>query len=71
MPLHASIDDSEMGGPSTPTIRQSLSDNNPLLPQSDATDSSSNQDENLELLYDPDLNYFYDPKTGKCYELAH
>ena len=56
-----------MGGPSTPT-RQSLSDN---IPTQSETDSSSNQDENLELLYDPDLNYFYDPKTGKCYELAH
>ena len=25
----------------------------------------------LELLYDADLEYFYDPKTGKYYELTN
>lgn len=26
--------------------------------------------EELELMYDPQLNCFYDPNTGKYYELA-
>ena len=28
-------------------------------------------EDELELVYDPDLNCFYDPNTEKCYELAH
>ena len=27
-------------------------------------------EEELELMYDPQLNCFYDPNTGKYYELA-
>lgn len=67
--MHETIDDTEMGGPSTPP-RQSLTDD--IIPPEEEEDTNSNNEEdNLELLYDPDLNYFYDPKTGKCYELAH
>lgn len=29
-----------------------------------------NEDEYLNLLYDPCLNCYFDPKTGKYYELA-
>lgn len=51
-----------MGGPLTP--RNTIG---PLhLEDSDYDDP----DEKLELLYDPDLNYFYDPRTGKCYQLT-
>lgn len=66
--MHETIDDTEMGGPSTPP-RQSLTDD--IIPPEEEDTNSNNEEDNLELLYDPDLNYFYDPKTGKCYELAH
>ncbi len=31
---------------------------------------TTTQGEELELMYDPQLNCFYDPVTGKYYELA-
>ena len=33
--------------------------------------STQQSEDELELVYDPDLNCFYDPNTEKCYELAH
>lgn len=32
--------------------------------------SGKEEDEYLNLLYDPCLNCYFDPKTGKYYELA-
>lgn len=46
----------------------------PLTPSDDhymTNITNDDNDDKLELLYDPDLNYFYDPKTGKYYELTN
>ncbi len=33
-------------------------------------EKATTEGEELELMYDPQLNCFYDPVTGKYYELA-
>ncbi|XP_038666450.1 uncharacterized protein C3orf67 homolog isoform X1 [Scyliorhinus canicula] len=50
-----------------------LSPRQPAILQDSGNDTASNtedQDEVLDLLYDPCLNCYFDPKTGKYYELA-
>jgi len=49
-----------MGVPSQPTIRGSRTNNTP---------SSTQEDEELDLLFDTQLQCFYDPKTCKYYKL--
>ena len=61
LPQHDSIDVTRMGGPLTPHNTVGLLH---------LEDNDHDSDEKLELLYDPDLNYFYDPRTGKCYQLT-
>ena len=58
-----------MGGAFSPAA--TLSDQPPVPLDSLLNQSSqSNQsDEELELMYDPQLKCFYDPKTHKYYEL--
>ena len=43
----------------------------PLSPMSTShlAEKSENGEEELELVYDPELNCFYDPTNGKYYEL--
>lgn len=36
----------------------------------DSANKQEDEDEYLNLLYDPCLNCYFDPKTGKYYELA-
>ncbi|XP_067854926.1 uncharacterized protein C3orf67 homolog isoform X2 [Heptranchias perlo] len=48
--------------PRQPAILQDLRNN--------TTSNTEDQDEVLDLLYDPCLNCYFDPKTGKYYELA-
>ncbi len=36
----------------------------------ESVNEEENEDEYLNLLYDPCLNCYFDPKTGKYYELA-
>ena len=52
-----------MGGALSPAV--TLSDQPPIL-----SDSLNQSDEELELMYDPQLRCFYDPKTHKYYELV-
>ncbi|XP_078399750.1 protein CFAP20DC [Cetorhinus maximus] len=54
-------------------LKNTLSPRQPAVLQDLGNDTASNtedQDEVLDLLYDPCLNCYFDPKTGKYYELA-
>ncbi|XP_041047550.1 uncharacterized protein C3orf67 homolog [Carcharodon carcharias] len=54
-------------------LKNTLSPEQPAVLQDLGNDTASNtedQDEVLDLLYDPCLNCYFDPKTGKYYELA-
>ena len=48
-----------MGGPSSPEATISMT-----------TEQDEDEEEKIELVYDQDLNCFYDPNTGKYYELT-
>jgi len=56
--LQDSLDISGMGGPSSPDATISM------------TTEHRDEEEKIELIYDQDLNCFYDPITGKYYELT-
>ena len=36
----------------------------------DQNHTDTDEEKELELLYDPGMNYYYDPQTGKYYELV-
>ena len=57
-----------MGGILSPAA--TLSDSLGPLNQSGLSNQSNQSDEELELMYDPQLKCFYDPRTHKYYELT-
>ena len=57
--LQDPLDISGMGGPSSPEATISMT-----------TEQDEDEEEKIELVYDQDLNCFYDPNTGKYYELT-
>ena len=61
-PIHDTIDVSKMGGTVNPVEIP------PNISLATPTDGLSDE---VELLYDPDLNCFYDPIQNKYYELKN
>ena len=51
---------SDIGGPLSPTSASR---------RDEVREEEEEEEEELELLYDSDLNCFYDPSSGKYYEL--
>ncbi|XP_078269887.1 protein CFAP20DC [Rhinoraja longicauda] len=62
LPSEQMKDQKNIISPRQPSARQDLTN--------DAANVMDDQDEVLDLLYDPCLNCYFDPKTGKYYELA-
>ena len=59
---------SDMGGTLTPALANTLTEQPDFL--SDVPGDVKSNDQELDLMYDSQLNCFYDPATNKYYELV-